>query len=119
MGIQRKRDDEKMELKKATKNATSNCRMRQIAKLASALMRIYFAMYWTFIYNGFITCVSHWTNKDEIGYLNTFSPEHGEHFKLLILKDCRCLCSEAENLPTPKNENNNQQRRVQFVRCVV
>ncbi|GIY37248.1 hypothetical protein CEXT_446831 [Caerostris extrusa] len=52
MGVQRRKDDEKMELKEATKNATTNCRLR--GKLASALMRIYFAMYWTFIYDGFI-----------------------------------------------------------------
>ncbi|GIY37246.1 hypothetical protein CEXT_446821 [Caerostris extrusa] len=60
-GVQRRKDDEKMELK----NATTNCRMRD--KLASALMRIYFALHWTFIYHGFITCVSHRANKEEIG----------------------------------------------------
>lgn len=38
--------------RKAMKNVTANCRKR--AKLAPPVMRIYFAMYWAFIYDGIL-----------------------------------------------------------------
>ncbi|GIY37250.1 hypothetical protein CEXT_446841 [Caerostris extrusa] len=62
MGVQRRKDDEKMELKKATKNATTNCRKR--GKLASDAYEDLFRHVFDIYLRRFIRCVSQRTNKE-------------------------------------------------------